>query len=557
MVVADDAVAAEWGAEVLRRGGNAVDAAVATAFAMSVTRPHYASLGGGGFLVYCPAAQTKAVSMGTPSGKAPECVTIDYREKAPAAVARDFYAKPGKDGKKPSSVDGAAASGVPGVTAGLLMALEKYGTWKRDKILSKPIELAEKGITFTGRMEWAANDRWDVFNDDARRIFGCGGTLAKHPKPCEPGATILQPELGRVLIAISKKGRDGFYTGWIAKRLADGIQAAGGLISVADLAGYQPSLRQPLIGAYRGFEIVTMPPPSGGGVALLQMLKFAELGDSELAEGYGAVRSVHALAHGMSLAFADRAQWLGDADFVKVPVAGLLDDEYLKQRWSSFIRKKAGLPELAGTPIAASSLKAETKTGTNTTHFSVVDRFGGAVAVTTTVNENFGSGFIPPGTGVVMNNQMDDFATQPGVPNIFGLVGSEANSVAPGKRPLSSMAPTIVREKSTGEVRLVLGAQGGPRITTGVFQTLVNRLRFGMSLPDSVDAARFHQQWRPTELMLEKSGFAADVQQKLKEMGYALKEVVASGRLHAIERFANGRVWGAPDRRAEGAAVAE
>ncbi len=551
MVVADDALAAEWGADVLRRGGNAIDAAVATAFAMSVTRPHFASLGGGGFLVYCPPAQTKMVSMGTPSGKAPDCITIDYREKAPAAVTRDFYMKPGKDGKKPDSFDGAAASAVPGVTAGLLLALEKFGTWKRDKILTKPIELAEKGVTFTGRMEWAAGDRWSAFNDETKRIFGCGGTLVKHPKPCEPGVTILQPELGRVLIAISKKGRDGFYTGWIAKRLADGIQAAGGLISVADLAGYQPTIRQPIIGNYRGYEVVTMPPPSSGGVTLLQMLRYSDFGDSELTEGYGAVRSVHALTHAMSLAFADRARWFGDTDFVKVPISGLLDEEYLKQRWASFNRKKASLPE-AGDPTLASG-----KAGNNTTHFSVVDRLGGAVAITTTVNENFGSGFVPPGTGIVMNNQMDDFVTQPGIPNQAELVGSEANAVAPGKRPLSSMTPTIVREKSTGEVRFVLGAQGGPRIITGVFQTLVNRLRFGMSLPDSVDALRFHQQSRPTALMLEKFGFSADLQQKLKDLGYSLREVVESGRLHAIERFANGRVWGAPDRRAEGAAVAE
>ena len=318
-----------------------------------------------------------------------------------------------------------------------------------------------------------------------------------------------------------------------------------------------------------------MPPPSAGGTVLLQMLGYAERAEKQgaLSDGYGSARTLHAITHGMSLAFADRAKFFGDPGHWNVPVREMLSHEYLDSRWRSFDADKANLPASAG-PLQLTrpaSVPAFTSLdqldfekqdalawneGAHTTHFSVVDQEGNAVAITTTINDNYGSGFVPPGTGVMMNNEMDDFSIQPGVPNLFGLVGDEANAVAPSKRPLSSMAPTVVRDDQ-GQVRLVVGAAGGPRITTSVFLSILNRLQFGMSLPDSVNASRFHHQWKPSSLMLEQNGFGADTRQKILGLGYEIQDATALARVHALERSPNGRIWGVPDRRGEGAAAAE
>lgn len=537
MVASDDREASEWGAEILRRGGNAIDAAVATAFMMSVTRPHYASLGGGGFMIFCPAPK---------GGQAGDCEALDYREKAPAGASRDMYLRDGKV-IPDTSVDGALASGVPGVPAGLLAALERHGRHgkiTRQLLLSRPIEAARKGFRFSTREESAAAERWDAMNPDARRIFGCAG------KACPVGTLIRQPELARTFEAISREGARGFYEGPVAREISVGIRAAGGILSLSDLAGYRPVWRKPVRGEFEGLEVVSMPPPSAGGALVIQMLGYVERADKMgmFAEGYGSAPAVHALAHAMVLGFADRARLFGDPDFVDVPIAKLLDPAYLDQRWKTFDPRAARVDVAAGDPGA--------REGSNTTHFSVVDREGNAVAITTTINNDYGSGFVPPGTGVVMNDEMDDFSVQPGAPNLFGLVGAEANAIAPGKRPLSSMSPTIVRDRQ-GVVRLVVGGAGGPRITTAVFQILVNRLRFGMSLPDAVAAARLHQQWKPRELMLERYGFPAEVRRELEKLGYTLKDVAAVARTYSIERTADGRSWGAPDPRGEGAAVGE
>jgi gamma-glutamyltranspeptidase/glutathione hydrolase len=305
--------------------------------------------------------------------------------------------------------------------------------------------------------------------------------------------------------------------------------------------------------------VVTMAPPSAGGGALLQMLAFTERADraGELAEGWGAARTLHAQSHAMRLAFADRAVHYGDPDHVSVPLAGLLEPAYLDERWRSFSSGGARAVDGAGRPREISG--AETypaREGTETTHFSVTDADGNAVAVTTTVNDNFGAAFVAPGTGVVLNNEMDDFAAQPGVPNLFGLVGAEANAVAPGKRPLSSMTPTVVRDPS-GRARLVLGAQGGPRITTSVYQAIVNRVRFGLSLPEAVAAPRVHQQWKPEEILYDRQAFPSDTLRELERRGWRLKPADSLGRLQAIEFFPEtGRWWGASDPRTEGAAVA-
>jgi gamma-glutamyltranspeptidase/glutathione hydrolase len=532
MVVSDDRQASEWGASILRRGGNAIDAAVAAGFMLSVTRPQYGSLGGGGFLVYCPAHKP--------------CVSLDYREKAPAAATRDMYVKDGK-ANKDLSQDGALASGIPGVPAGLLGALEKYGTRGRQELLSEPIQVAKNGFRFSGLQESAAQDRWEKLNPAAKTIIGCQEN--KKLQACPVGKIVRQPDLAKVLEAISQKGRDGFYKGWVAKKIVDGIQAEKGVLALQDLTNYQVAVAPPVTTTFKNMEVVSMPPPSSGGVLLLQMLGYMNRAEKAglLKGGFGAASTLHAEAHAMSLAFADRAEYLGDQDFVKVPTAELLSDKYLDSRWATFNPFQANPPPGAGKFIAEPQ---------NTTHFSVIDKEGNAVAITTTINDEYGSGFVPPGTGVFMNDEMDDFSAQPGVPNMFGLVGGEANSIAAGKRPLSSMTPTIVRDDK-GEARMILGAAGGPRIITSVFNVLMDRYIFGMSLPDAVSAPRVHDQWKPNEVRVETYGFSPNVLQTLRNMGYKIEQSPALAKMHTLERFPSGRTWGVADPRGEGAAVAE
>ena len=535
MVVSDDQEASQWGAEILRRGGNAIDAAVATSFALAVTRPHYASIGGGGFLLYCPHPKNNAPA---------SCQAIDYREKAPSRASHDMYLRDGK-ANTDLSQNGALASGVPGVPAGLLLALEKYGSLSRKVLLSRPISLAKQGYVFSTHSEEAAAQRWSAMNAEAKKIFGC--LKSSKIVPCPTGAMIHQPDLAKTLELISHFGAKGFYEGPLAKKIVNGIQDAGGILSLDDLSAYRPQLRTPLKGSFQGLEIVAMPPPSSGGAIVLQLLGYAERADRDGAfqNGFDSANMIHAVTHGMALAFSDRAHYFGDPDFVPLPLDKLLSPSYLDQQWKTFKMNHAALPEG----------QSKVKEPMHTTHFSVIDREGNAVAITTTINDNFGSGFVPPGTGIVMNNQMDDFSVQPGVPNLFGLVGNEANSIQPGKRPLSSMSPTIVRDKK-GNNLIVIGAAGGPRIITSVFLSLLNRLRFGMSLQDAVAAPRFHQQWTPTSVDVERMGFSPETRAILEKKGYSLNEVPTLGKVHALERLPNGRTSGAPDPRGEGVAVA-
>lgn len=586
MVTSDDVDASAWGAEILRRGGNAVDAAVATALAMSVSRPHYASLGGGGFMIYCP-----------PKGA--KCRALDYREMAPSKSTRDMYIRNGKPDTNLSQ-NGALASGVPGVPAGLLMAAEKWGKIGakgragRQTLFSKPIEMARKGIPVSTHAEVALHDRWENMNTEAKRLFGVktSGTAKVFGQaenisvltPLAVGARLKQPDLARVLEALRDQGRDGFYKGTTAQKIAKGLQAAGGIMTADDLAHYLPKERDPVSAQRFGYEVVSMPPPSSGGAILLQILKYAELADQQgqFKNGFYSAPAIHSLIHAESLAFADRAEHFGDPDYYKVPLTDLLSDTYLTRRWSdTFKEGKRNWPspgkigskmengigmqnaEMQGSVVqngaalnSGPSGQNEGRTGINTTHLSVVDKDGGAVALTTTVNDNFGSAFVPPGTGIVMNNQMDDFSIQPGTPNLFGLVGAEANAIAPGKRPLSSMSPTIARKN--GEVRYVLGAQGGPRIITATALAFLLAARFDYSLPDAVHGLRFHHQWKPETVKLERGGWSHELKTELTQMGYKLEETSTAGKMHAIERFPEAqRTWGVRDLRAEGGPVAE
>ncbi|MBM3381753.1 MAG: hypothetical protein FJY29_04850 [Betaproteobacteria bacterium] len=383
-------------------------------------------------------------------------------------------------------------------------------------------------------------------NPEAKLVFSCARENQEH---CKVGDTLRQEDLARVLEAITKRGKRGFYEGVVAQKLVQGLRASGGIMSLKDLAQYAPAERIPVRGEFQNHEIITMPPPSSGGAVLVQMLEYMKRAGEQklLNKGFASVDALRAQIHAMSLAFAERAEHMGDSDFWPVPLDILLSAQYLDERWKTFQPGKANLPEGSG---------FQSPEKLQTTHFSVIDAEGNAVAVTVTVNGNFGSAFVPPGTGVVMNNQMDDFSTQPGVPNLFGLVGGEANAIAPNKRPLSSMSPTIVRSKN-GVVKVVLGAAGGPRIITSVFQTVLNRLQFEMPLVDAVSAARIHHQWKPQTVRFERNGLPAETLEQLKALGYTLEASNGLAVIHALERTSDGRVVGVPDPRGEGFAAAE
>lgn len=543
IVVSDDRMASAWGAKVLKLGGNAVDAAVATAFHLAVTRPHYASLGGGGFLLYCPE-------------KAPKCSVIDYREIAPRGLTIDSY-RPGGKLNPELSQDGALASGVPGVVSGLLTAHGKWGKLPRALLLSEPIRVAREGFPFTSYMETVALERWDALNPEAKRVLGCAKGEQMPTRPCMPGTVFRQPDLANTLERISREGVEGFYAGRTAKLLAGGIRAAGGVLTEQDLSEYHAKEREPLVGSAFGKSIVSMPPPSSGGAILLELLTLTRIVDEKglLAGGFGSASMLHAVAHAQSIAFADRALYFGDPDFVAVPLASLLEPARLKRRFEETFR-----PSQKNIPSEPADVRAPEPT--ETTHFVAADREGNMVSITTTINDNYGSGFIPPGTGVVMNDEMDDFSLEPGVPNLYGLVGGFANAVKPGKRPLSSMSPTIVRSIE-GSNLLAIGGAGGPRIPTAVYWALLSRYRFGMSLPDAVAAPRLHHQWKPEWLSVDRYGFGRSELEALTGMGYTVKETAVGARLHALERISEEgegsgfRTWGAPDPRGEGAAVTE
>ena len=536
MVVSDDPIASEWGAELLRQGGNAMDAAVGTAFMLSVTRPHYAALGGGGFMIYCPHPSQ--------GGTRPPCAALDFRETAPQAAHPELFIRNGKLNTHLAQ-NGALASATPGIPAGLLTSLKRFGTLSRQKILSQPIQVAQNGFRFTFHEEVAAYKRWHAMNPAAKKIFGCPDQL-----PCPPGTVIQQKDLAKVLQSLSREGSRGFYEGEVAQKIIQGIRSAGGILSLKDLKEYEPKWRTPMVTPFKDQEIISMPPPSSGGVILAQLLKYAALAEQQgqFQSGFGSTASLHAFIHSMSLAFADRAHFLGDPDFVSTHWEHLIEDSYLKNRWKTFNPKKAKLPQHAG--------EIEQAEPQHTTHLSVMDRLGNAVSMTLTVNNNYGSGFVPPGTGIVMNDEMDDFSANPGAPNQFGLIGEQANRIESKKRPLSSMTPTIVRDEQ-GEVRIIIGGAGGPRIVTSVFLSLMNRMIFGMSIQDALAAPRIHHQWIPKKVDFERFGFAHEIKQALHQKGYEMNEVTSLAKVHALERLKNGRITGAADPRGEGASASE
>ena len=520
MVVAMEGQAAAVGADVLRRGGNAVDAAVAVGFALAVTQPNAGNIGGGGYMLLRMADGRSSF--------------IDFRERAPAAAARDMYLDATGEATR-GSIEGWRAVGVPGTVRGLAMALGQYGTWAWGDTLQPAISLAQQGyVVSPAQAKHLQSAKNLATNTESRRVFQRDGRFFA------AGERLQQPNLAATLSRLVAHGPDEFYTGATGRQLARAMRENGGLISEADLRDYRAIERPPLQGSYKGYTLLTAPPSSSGGVVILQTLGMLE-GTAFAAGGQGSASVIHWLAEAMRRSYADRNAYLGDPDFVTPPVAGLLDRSYLAQR-------RAGIDPKQATPSA--TLKAGTPEGVEreqTTHYTVVDAAGNAVAVTYTLNGYFGNGITVPGLGFLLNNEMDDFAARRDTPNMFGLVQGEANAIAPGKRPLSSMSPTIVLKE--GKLYMTLGAPGGSRIPSAVLQTFVNVVDFGLNLQDAVDSPRMHHQWLPDRLYLER-GISPDTAELLKNRGHAISQSpgVVLAAVSAI-RLHDGWIEGAPDGR--------
>ncbi len=528
MVVAEEPHATDVGVAVLKRGGNAVDAAVAVGFALAVTHPYAGNLGGGGFMLIRLA-----------DGRS---TFIDFRETAPGSASRNMYLDAAGN-PTGDSVDGWRAAGVPGTVRGLELAQSKYGRRTWAELIAPAVKLAREGFPVPATMVRSLEVEGPRLEKDpeSRRIFLHSG------KPPHEGDVLVQPELAETLAAIAKGGASAFYDGPIAEKLAAEMGAHGGLVTLSDLRNYRAVERVPLAGRYRDVTILTAPPPSSGGVGLLAMLGMLE-GSGYEKSGAGSAPAIHEMAEVMRRFFADRSQYMGDADFVKVPVRSLLDPAYLKQRRATIDPQRATPSAEVGGGLPAGNESSET------THFSIVDAEGNAVAVTYTLNNGYGSAVTVPGLGFLLNDTMDDFTSKPGVPNLFGLIQGEANAIAPRKRPLSAMTPTIATRD--GKLYLVLGSPGGPRIITAVLEAFVNVVDFGMNIQEAVNAPRFHHQWMPDRLYLEQD-IAPQVAADLEKRGYHVEYSpgVVLAKVEAILVDKKGGKEGAADRRFSGKAA--
>ena len=514
MVVSREATATSVGVEILEAGGNAVDAAVATAFALAVTLPQAGNLGGGGFaVVHAPGAgRTHA---------------LDFRETAPAGAHRDLFLRPDGNADPELSRYSHRAVGVPGSVAGYLALQERWGRFSRERVIAPAIRLAEEGIPVSRILHRNIARRM-------RRFTPWPATMAVIARPdgmpLQPGDVLRQPDLAVTLEAISAQGADGFYKGRVAGLIAADMARNGGLVTEDDLAGYRAVVREPVLGSYRGVEVASMPPPSSGGAHLIQMLNILEgwdLGDM----GHNAAPTLHRMAEAMRRAYADRAVHLGDPDFWDVPLSWLTS----KDRGAAL---RSEIDPSRATP--SSSVAAGTPPrsgGADTTHLSVMDRDGAAVSLTTTLNFGFGAGIVAEGTGVFLNNEMDDFSAKPGVPNAYGLIGGDANAIAAGKRPLSSMTPTLLLKD--GRVLAATGSPDGSRIITTVLQIVVNMVDHGMNLAEATLAPRVHHQWQPDRLWVEE-GLTAETVGALRALGHAVETRRAFGAAQSVVRAADG-----------------
>ena len=526
MVATQQEYATDAGLQVLKEGGNAVDAAVTIGFTLAVTLPRAGNIGGGGFMLIHEA-------------RSGETVALDYREKAPLKATRDMFLDDKGDADPEKSRYSYLAAGVPGTVAGMAMALEKYGTISLERALQPAIEFAEKGFPVdTGLRESliAAKKRMQASDASMKIFFKAGG------QPYDVGELLIQKDLAQTLRLIAQQGKDAFYTGDIADRIVAVMQANGGLITKEDLARYSPVLRKPIHGTYRGYDIYSMPPPSSGGVHIVQILNILEAYPISYL-GHNSAATLHLMAEAMKLAYADRSKHLGDSDFVPVPVKGLISKSYANALRGQIDQYRA---TPSNTVLPGEPGKYESN---DTTHFSVMDKNGNAVSNTFTINFSYGSKLTVPGAGFLLNNEMDDFSAKPGVPNAYGLIGGEFNAVEPEKRMLSSMSPTIVTKG--GKPFLITGSPGGSRIITTTLQVIMNVVDHAMNVAAATNAVRVHHQWLPDEIRIEH-GLNQDTIGMLRQMGHKVTLKDAMGSTQSI-MLKNGVLLGASDPRRTGA----
>ncbi|MGF1991794.1 MAG: gamma-glutamyltransferase [Nostoc sp. ZfuVER08] len=543
MVVSAHPLASEAGISMLRQGGNAVDAAVATTFAISVVEPFSAGIGGGGFLL-------------VHSEKTGEIKALDFRERAPLKATRNMYLDAQGKIRPNASINGYLAVATPGTVAGLYEVHRRYGKLSWEQVVKPAIALAKDGFVIGDAATWRylqnnqSRKELIINNPAARQIFTRNGEFYKS------GDKLIQRDLARTLTTIAKNPQD-FYTGKIAKTIAADMTKNGGLITLEDLKAYKPIWRYPVCGNFRKAQICSMPPPSSGGVHLLEILNI--IGDTDLKSlGWHHPDAIHLIVEAMKIAYSDRSQYLGDPDFVKVPVQELISPAYAKKRRQEInmdrarpsTQVKPGNLNSQRLPISPSP--SPRNESPETSHLTVVDDQRNAVSLTFTINLGFGAGIVTPGTGIILNNEMDDFAAAPGVPNAFGLVGNQANSIAPRKTPLSSMTPAIVTENN--RFRMAAGAPGGSTIITQVLQIIFNVLEYNMDVGAAVSVPRIHHQWLPDELRVESWGLDALTLENLRRRGHNIKETAPWGNGNAIAVTPDGTLEGAADPRSEGAA---
>ncbi|MCU8084812.1 gamma-glutamyltransferase [Shewanella sp. SM23] len=525
MVASQETLASRTGVEILKQGGNAVDAAVAVAFSLAVTLPRAGNIGGGGFMLVHIAKENKTIA-------------IDYREMAPSKAKKNIFLDENGDAVEKLSREHGLAVGVPGTVMGMSLALEKYGTMTLAQVTAPAIKMAQEGINITP--------------DLAQSLAGLKRRMAQWPTTAaifykadgsdyQVDDILKQPELAHSLSLIAEKGTKGFYEGETATKLINAVKDAGGIMTLDDLKNYKVVEREPVRGEYRGYEVVSMPPPSSGGVHIIEMLNVLQQFPIDKL-GHNTAQTIHLMAETMKYAYSDRSEYLGDPDFYKVPVRALTSKDYAQKIASQIAMNKA-TPSAEIKPGKLAPYESD-----QTTHFSVVDKWGNAVSNTYTLNFSYGSGLVAKGTGILLNNEMDDFSAKPGVPNGYGLVGGDANAVEGNKRPLSSMSPTIVMKD--GKPFLVTGSPGGSRIITTTLQIIMNVIDHGLNIAEASNAARVHHQWQPDELRVESS-FNRDTISLLEAKGHKVKVQSAMGSTQSIMVTEQG-IFGASDPRHSG-----